>query len=255
MSPARPVISKTADARIAHAGHVPGSPLAQTGSPDVHSCAGRYWIVALDSERLRHARKKAALSQERLAYEAGVSITTVANLERQARPRCHFRTRARIAAALGAHPKAISAAPESTRMAEIITAAPGDRASGPGQTCTRTFPGRPDQVRQARVFLRGVLTDCPVADDALLICSELAANAVQHSDSARPGGQFTLRAEIRDGDYAWIEVEDQGGRWVTTTRPDQRGRGLRVVDKVAAYWDIRGDNTGRVICAQLDWPR
>jgi hypothetical protein len=27
-----------------------------------------------------------------------------------------------------------------------------------------------------------------------------------------------------------------------------------VVDELAAYWDIRGDDTGRVVCARLDWP-
>ena len=35
---------------------------------------------------------------------------------------------------------------------------------------------------------------------------------------------------------------------------DARGRGLVVVDELAAYWDIRGDDTGRVVCARLDWP-
>jgi anti-sigma regulatory factor (Ser/Thr protein kinase) len=99
-----------------------------------------------------------------------------------------------------------------------------------------------------------MLAGCPLADDLVLICSELAANAVRHSVSARPGGQFTVRAEVRDGDYAWIEVEDQGGRWERKERSDVRGRGLVVVDELAAYWDIRGDDTGRVVCARLDWP-
>jgi len=99
-----------------------------------------------------------------------------------------------------------------------------------------------------------MLADRPVVDDLLLICSELAANAVQHSASARPGGAFIIRAEVRDGDYVWVEVEDEGGRWDGTRRSDERGRGLAVVEKVAAYWDIRSDDTGRVICARLDWP-
>jgi hypothetical protein len=25
--------------------------------------------------------------------------------------------------------------------------------------------------------------------------------------------------------YAWVEIEDEGGRWVTRKRPDERGRG------------------------------
>jgi anti-sigma regulatory factor (Ser/Thr protein kinase)/DNA-binding XRE family transcriptional regulator len=219
-------------------------------------CAGRHWIVLLDGNRLRQARSMTGLSQERLAAEAGVSIATVARLERQVRPHCHFRTRARIAAVLGAHPQAITAAQDGG-AAVIITAAPGEAAFGPGWTCSRTFPARADQVGRARGFLRPMLAGCPVADEILLICSELASNAVQHSASARPGGQFTVRAEVRDRDYAWVEVEDEGGRWAAGNsgrRPDERGRGLVLVDKVAAYWDIRGDDTGRVVCARLDWP-
>jgi anti-sigma regulatory factor (Ser/Thr protein kinase) len=75
-----------------------------------------------------------------------------------------------------------------------------------------------------------------------------------HSDSKRPGGRFTVRAEVREGDYAWIEVEDQGGRWAPGESPDQGGRGLMIVSALADYWDIRGDDTARLVCARLDWP-
>jgi anti-sigma regulatory factor (Ser/Thr protein kinase)/DNA-binding XRE family transcriptional regulator len=240
-----------------HAGHSAHAPLVATGDPRIPvapvCCVSRPWMVVVDGDRIRQARKSAGLSQEELAWKAKVSLTTVGRLERQARPYCHYRTRARIATALGAHPRAITAAPDAA-AAGVIIDAPGETASRPGWTCSRTFPARADQVGQARAFLRPVLAGCPLADEVLLICSELASNAVQHSASARPGGRFTVRAEVRDGDYAWIEVEDQGGRWTHLARPDERGRGLVVVDEVAAYWDIRGDDTGRVVCARLDWP-
>lgn len=58
----------------------------------------------------------------------------------------------------------------------------------------------------ARAYLRRVLDCWPQMDELLLICSELATNAVLHSQSAREGGQFTVRAEVRGGDYLWIEV-------------------------------------------------
>jgi anti-sigma regulatory factor (Ser/Thr protein kinase)/DNA-binding XRE family transcriptional regulator len=251
------------ESRFAHAGHLPDSPLMSTGIPDMPRapacCLGQHWIVTLDGERLRQARTRRGLSQKELAEEAGVGVRTVGKLERQDRPRCHFRTRARLAMALGAHPQALTAAPDrlpgiAQRAAETVTAVPGAAGSGPGWKCSRTFPARADQVGQARAFLGRVLAGCPVLDELLLICSELTSNAVQHSDSARPGGQFTVRAEVRERDYAWIEVEDQGGRWVRKDRSDERGRGLVVVDGIAAYWDIRGDDTGRVVCARLDWP-
>jgi anti-sigma regulatory factor (Ser/Thr protein kinase) len=75
-----------------------------------------------------------------------------------------------------------------------------------------------------------------------------------HSRSFQPGGRFTVRAEVREGDYVWVEVEDQGGRWARHRRPGEHGRGLGIVGALADYWDIRGDDTGRVVCARLDWP-
>ena len=120
--------------------------------------------------------------------------------------------------------------------------------------CSRTFPARADQVSRARAFLGRVLADCPMADDAVLICSELATNAILHSDSARPGGHFTVRAEVREGDYVWLEAEDQGGRWAEGEPSDVRGRGLEIVAELADYWDVRGDDIARVVCARLDWP-
>jgi serine/threonine-protein kinase RsbW len=129
-----------------------------------------------------------------------------------------------------------------------------ETASGAPRTCTRSFPARADQISQARAFVREILAGCQLAEDAALICSELATNAVLHSDSAKPGGRFTVRAEIRDGDYVWVEVEDQGGRWAEDASSDEGGRGLDIVTALAAYWDIEGDEKARVVCARLDWP-
>lgn len=238
--------------RYVHAGHDPRSPLVPTRIPDIpltQACCAdrRWWIVVLDSERLRQARRRAGLSQRQLAAAAQVGRATVGTLESQDLPRCHFRTRARIAIALGTHPKAITAPGDPMAGSLVMT--------GPGKTHARVLPGRADQVREARAFLRGILGDCPVADAALLVCSELAANAVQHSRSARPGGTFTVRARTTPGAWIWIEVQDEGGRWAAE-KPgtDERGRGLAVVAEAADYWDIREDDESRVVCARLDWP-
>src|SRR5258705_488185 len=98
---------------------------------------------------------------------------------------------------------------------------------------SRVFPALPEQVAQARRFLRHMLDGCPMVDDAVLICSELATNAVRHSDSARPGGVFTVRAEVRDGDCLWLEVEDQGRPWVSREPSETSGRGLGIVAEFA----------------------
>lgn len=138
-------------------------------------------------------------------------------------------------------------------MAEPADASVLVLASGSSWKCSRTFPAYADQVSQARAFLSRVLTGCTMSADAALICSELATNAVLHSESARPGGVFTVRAEVREGDYLWVEVEDQGGRWAEDSGSVERGRGLEIVAMVADYWDIRGDDTARIVCARLDW--
>jgi hypothetical protein len=72
-------------------------------------------------------------------------------------------------------------------MRETITATPA-------LAWSRTYPGRVDHVGEARRCLAGMLDDCPAAYDAVLCLSELAANAVMHSDSRKPGGLFTVRA-------------------------------------------------------------
>ncbi|MDQ2874615.1 MAG: ATP-binding protein, partial [Actinomycetota bacterium] len=161
----------------------------------------------------------------------------------------------RVAAALGTHPKAITAPGDPVAGAGLVTSAPGDGGPGSGATCSQAFPGRADQVREARAFLRGILAGSPVTDAALLVCSELASNAVQHSNSARPGGEFTVRVQVREGAWAWIEVQDEGGRWALGKGSDERGRGLVVVDEMADYWDIREHGTSRVFCVRLDWPQ
>ncbi len=68
------------------------------------------WTTALDGSRLRQLRRRRGLSQEQLADQAGLSLTTVARLERQLRAACRGRTLARLATALGADPAALALA-------------------------------------------------------------------------------------------------------------------------------------------------
>jgi anti-sigma regulatory factor (Ser/Thr protein kinase) len=74
----------------------------------------------------------------------------------------------------------------------------------------KTFEALHDQVREARRFLARLLDGCPVADEAILVLSELATNCVVHSASSEPGGKFTITTEICNGDYVRIEARDQG---------------------------------------------
>lgn len=79
--------------------------------------------------------------------------------------------------------------------------------------CEQVFPGRNDQVREARALLAAFLGDWPGADDAILLLSELCTNACSHSRSGRAGGQFIVRAQLCPDGGLRAEVEDQGSGW------------------------------------------
>jgi hypothetical protein len=153
---------------------------------------------------------------------------------------------------------------ESRRAAVTSVSTPGDVRRGErGKAArrgifARSFPGERAQVRRVRAAIAPLLDGCPFADDAVLIVSELAANAAVHSRSAAAGGQFTARAEIYAGEYVWIGVEDQGGPWAQNSHDDGRPHGLDLVAALAGAgnWGIDGDaEHGRTVWARLNWPR
>jgi len=86
------------------------------------------WTTVLDGERLRQLRQQHGLTQEKLADLAGVSLTTMARLERQDRSPCRSWTLGRLAAALNETPAAITpggctegAAPTSVPRAAALS--------------------------------------------------------------------------------------------------------------------------------------
>ena len=94
----------------------------------------------------------------------------------------------------------------------------------PQRSWEQSYPGTLSQLRHVRSALRDFLRDCPVADDAVCLLSELSANAVVHSDSGKSGGTFTVRVQHVVNDYVRGEVEDQGSDWhgelpASATRP------------------------------------
>jgi anti-sigma regulatory factor (Ser/Thr protein kinase) len=114
-----------------------------------------------------------------------------------------------------------------------------------------TFPGRPDQVQRARHEVARHLAGHPVTDDAVLVISELAGNAVLHSGSK--GGFFTVRAELH-GTCCYIECEDAGGPWHPQPPDAGRPHGLDLVEALSGpdSWGVDGDAAGRVVWARLE---
>jgi len=126
----------------------------------------------------------------------------------------------------------------------------------------RTFVGLPSQVAVARRWLAQLIDGFAAVDDVLLACSELAGNAVVHSDSGLPGGTFTVRLAIGQ-EFVRLEVLDQGGPWNCRrcgagelSQPDQdtsqRGRGLDIVAAVTSAWGVAGDYDGRIVWCEIE---
>lgn len=125
----------------------------------------------------------------------------------------------------------------------------------------RTFPGQPGQVSAARQWLAQMIDGFGAMDEVLLACSELATNAIMHSDSGQPGGRFTVRLAIKQ-DIVRVEVLDQGGTGPGREKAPggegehaedsgQRGRGLTIVAAITDAWGISGDYEGRTTWCEI----
>ena len=120
----------------------------------------------------------------------------------------------------------------------------------------RVFLGTPREVQSAREFVAEVVGGCPVADDVILLASEVAANAVLHSASGK-GGTFTVVVHPLN-EVVRVEVHDGGSEAPPGIRSadDQAvsGRGLGLVELLAARWGHHGDRNGRIVWFEMDLP-
>jgi CheY-like chemotaxis protein len=107
-------------------------------------------------------------------------------------------------------------------------------------------------VREARRFVRARLVEWNVEallDDAIIVVSELAANAITHADSP-----YRVRLALSDGALR-IEVRDAGPG---TPEPQPRsmteehGRGLLMVAALSSSWGIEeSDDHHKLVWADL----
>jgi anti-sigma regulatory factor (Ser/Thr protein kinase) len=103
-------------------------------------------------------------------------------------------------------------------------------------------------VREVRAYLREVLTGAGVdLGDMDLMAAEIVTNAVRHTASGRPGGQVRV-AVIATDERVRVEITDQGGTETEPCIPPYPvlgGRGLLIVQELAARWDWSRGRDGR----------
>ncbi|CQR63521.1 ATP-binding protein [Streptomyces leeuwenhoekii] len=118
----------------------------------------------------------------------------------------------------------------------------------------RAFPGLAEEVTHARHFVASLVTGRGPVDDAVLVVSELATNAVRHSRSGAAGGWFLVVVGFGD-DRVRIEVVDQGGERVPhlcdVTSQEEGGRGLLLIEACAKDWGVKNWPEGRSVWADL----
>lgn len=122
-------------------------------------------------------------------------------------------------------------------------------------TQTRIFAGSPRELRNVRSFVNQVIHGCPVADDIALLVSELATNAIMHTASGA-GGTFSVSVGADDKNVR-VEVRDLGSGKAPTVHDSkvtaEAGRGLRLVEVIAARWGYSGGQHGRVVWFEVEW--
>jgi len=136
-------------------------------------------------------------------------------------------------------------------------------ARSPQGRWSRAFRGVPASVPEARRFVAALLAGCPAREVLMTCVSELAANAIEHTDSGN-GGVFVVEVDCpRDG-VARVAVTDEGGS--SAPAPGsldlmaEGGRGLAIVAACTSRWGYTDANPGtpatpgRTVWAESCWP-
>jgi serine phosphatase RsbU (regulator of sigma subunit)/anti-sigma regulatory factor (Ser/Thr protein kinase) len=106
-------------------------------------------------------------------------------------------------------------------------------------------------VSRVRAFVAGELEKLgapALIDDAVLVASELAANAMLHA------GGITVVGVTRTGDAIRLEVHDRTRVPPVMARQStdaMTGRGLRLVASIAKEWGVEPTDEGKVVWAEL----
>lgn len=116
------------------------------------------------------------------------------------------------------------------------------------------LPGVPAQVSAARHLVTTTLgRDHPLHDDCVLLTSELATNAVLHSQSG-DGGAFTLAVHA-SGHRVRVCIADDGSDEppcaCRTTTHGTSGRGLPLLEALSHRWGFIRENGANTVWFEL----
>ncbi len=151
--------------------------------------------------------------------------------------------------------------PADRRPATGVAARSGRALAGAtlaGRQSKVVLPNGPAAPTAARRFARAALDAWhlgPLSDAVELVVSELVTNAVRH---ARPVGASPVRLVLAcDDDVLRVEVHDADpARAPRPRRPDpddlaEGGRGLALIQALAARWGCRPGPTGKAVWCEL----
>ena len=116
---------------------------------------------------------------------------------------------------------------------------------------TRSFPAELDSVRAARHVTSDLLDGEAVqrlAEDAAIVVTELASNAVLH---ARSGFTLTISRTATSVKIAVRDSQPVVSAGDATPFDIQAGHGLSVVGQLASAWDVERLPDGKVVWAEL----
>ncbi len=119
---------------------------------------------------------------------------------------------------------------------------------------TARFPAQRASVSAARQFVTDCLIEAGatgVLDEARLLVSELATNAVLHAATDFSVSVHVsagrVYVEVRDGDPSTIHLDPD------IVRLDEPGgHGLRIVGRLAGEWGTRVEEHGKVVWFSVD---
>jgi anti-sigma regulatory factor (Ser/Thr protein kinase) len=150
------------------------------------------------------------------------------------------------------YPSSAVTADQAELLSQVCCSHTAVVGAAPQRRSTQRFDASPEAPRASRRFLLEMLRslECKeeLVDDAALVVTELATNAVLH---ARSGFTVTVASA---GGAVRVEVSDESRTPPRRPAPSLRapgGRGLALIEAVASSWGVLHTGDGKIVWAQL----